>query len=160
MSKTIIDLKAAAEKAANLTMTCHEIQAAMENNTPVTDEIMKKFSALSALPDCKLLLEQSDSLTGAETKAKDDLTDAFTKFTASIPSPEAAFETFKEFIGKQWHENMDGTNIKNGEVSLLLSAHQPSLLFTDIGAACYAGHSFQTIPNFACVRDLGCSDVS
>lgn len=143
ISKTIIDLKSAASKAVVLTKACAEVQAAMESLEPVTASIMEKFESLTEVPDCKALLEGADSLPESDVQIRDDLCNALQNFKAKSPSMTDSAKTYQDFMLAQWLPDQDGTNSEQGTVSLLLSAHQPNLLFKDIGSACYAGHEFQ-----------------
>ncbi|CAK9073795.1 unnamed protein product [Durusdinium trenchii] len=139
ISKSMIDLKSAVEKAKNLVSTLTEVRQSISNKEPVTETIVKRVQALSSIKDCKKLLTESEGLSEADASARDSLTQAWDQFQPHVPDVQAEFSKFVKFMNKQWHPGQDGTDFEAGEISLLLSEHETGLLFAEIGRACYAG---------------------
>lgn len=60
VSKSVLDLKQAKDKAVNLTNSLKELTRAVVKLEPMSKEIAQKFKALSSLPDCQNLLQDSN----------------------------------------------------------------------------------------------------
>ncbi len=141
----MIDLKDAAAKAVVLQETLRDVQGAIVAKTLVEDGIIQKIQSLSSVQDCVKLLAESKELSAADEKAKKDLEEALEAFKAVAPD-SAAYVAFNDFMKQQFVEGQDNCDMSKGQVSFLLSMHEPQGLFQSIGEACYAGLSWVVRP--------------
>ena len=139
ISKSIIDVKSAVDRASRLTTDLYAVAQLVEAKLPITDEAVGQIKQLGEVKDCKALLVSSPDLDEQGANARDKLVEAWDKFAPLIPESASAFLEFKNFMDAQWQLNADGTDSSKGEVSFLLSVQEPSRLFPEFAGACFAG---------------------
>lgn len=135
MSKSVLDLKQAKQKCLNLVSTLKEVTKTMSKLEPMSTAVAAKFKALAALPDCQQLLEESSDTN--DTSLKEDLSTAARVFHEQVPGYEGSFQTFVEFMAKQWQPSRDNEgNMVDANFNL---TDKTDVLRGILVPVCYAG---------------------